>query len=237
MRKEATPTRRGGFFFCITRVRLIQCLVLLIRFVTDELLSIYLNSRFTAMRNLLTTICLMAFLNVGFGQELPFRSIAETERTYSAGNIAARMVEGLGFRYYWATEGLRTTDLAFEPVEKGRSSKETFNHLHTLSGFLLSALEKEVFVAGNSAELSFDQIRKETLQNLEKVVNILKASKDTDFKDYNIRYANGGQLPFWNVINGPIADAIYHTGQVVLMRRMSGNPMDSKVNVLAGVRN
>jgi len=198
MRKEATPTSRGGFFFCITRVRLIQCLVLLIRFVTDELLSIYLNSRFTAMRNLLTTICLMAFLNVGFGQELPFRSIAETERTYSAGNIAARMVEGLGFRYYWATEGLRTTDLAFEPVEKGR---------------------------------------KETLQNLEKVVNILKASKDTDFKDYNIRYANGGQLPFWNVINGPIADAIYHTGQVVLMRRMSGNPMDSKVNVLAGVRN
>jgi len=211
--------------------------VLLIRFVTNELLPIHLNSRFTAMRNLLTTICLMAFLNAGFSQELPFRSIIDTERSFDSGNIAARMVEGLGFRYYWATEGLRATDLAFEPVEKGRSSKETVNHLHILSGFLLSALEKEVFVAGNATELSFDQIRKETLQNLEKVVNILKASKDTDFKDYNIRYANGGQLPFWNVINGPIADAIYHTGQVVLMRRMSGNPMDSKVNVLAGVRN
>ncbi len=201
------------------------------------LLRRYLNFRFTTMRNLITTICLMAFLNVGYSQELPFRSITETERTYNASNIAARMVEGLGFRYYWATEGLRTTDLAFEPVAKGRNSRETVNHLHILSGFLLSALEKEVFVPGSSAELSFDQIRKETLQNLEKVVNILKASKDTDFKDYNIRYANGGQLPFWNVINGPIADAIYHTGQVVLMRRMSGNPMDSKVNVLAGVRN
>lgn len=176
----------------------------------------------------------MAFLNVGFGQELPFRSIAETERSFNSGSIAARMVEGLGFRYYWATEGLKTTDLTFEPVEEGRNSRETVNHLHTLSGFLLSALEKEVFVAGNSAELSFDQIRKETLQNLEKVVNILKASKDSDFKDYNIRYANGGQLPFWNVINGPIADAIYHTGQVVLMRRMSGNPINPNISVLTG---
>ena len=201
------------------------------------LLRRYLNFRFTTMRNLITAICLMAFLNVGYSQELPFRSITETERTYNAGNIAARMVEGLGFRYYWATEGLRTTDLEFEPVAKGRNSRETVNHLHSLSGFLLSALEKEVFVAGNSAQLSFDQIRKETLQHLERVVNILKASNDADFKDYNIRYANGGQMPFWNAINGPIGDAIYHTGQVVLMRRMSGNPMDSKVNVLAGVRN
>lgn len=201
---------------------------------TDKLLPTCLNSRFTAMRNFLTAICLIAFLNVGFGQELPFRSISETENTFSAGNIAARMVEGLGFRYYWASEGLRAEDLEYSPTENGRSSKETINHVFGLSTFFLSALEKEVFEDKSTDGLTIDQVRAATLRNLEKAVSILKNSKDSDFKDYNIRYANGGQIPFWNAINGPIADAIYHTGQIVLMRRMSGNPINPNISVLTG---
>jgi hypothetical protein len=42
------------------------------------------------------------------------------------------------------------------------------------------------------------------------------------------------EYPFWNNLNGPIADAIWHTGQVVLLRRSSGNPFNSKVSVLSG---
>jgi len=42
------------------------------------------------------------------------------------------------------------------------------------------------------------------------------------------------QFPFWNVINGPISDAIWHTGQVVSFRRTSGNPFPKGVNVLTG---
>ena len=42
------------------------------------------------------------------------------------------------------------------------------------------------------------------------------------------------EFPFWNLINGPIADAIWHTGQVVTLRRASGNPFNSQVSVLQG---
>ncbi len=190
------------------------------------------------MKKSILLIFLLTCFNLAYSQqELPFKSIAETETTFNSGNIAARMVEGLGFRYYWASEGLRAEDLKFAPVEEGRNSRETIDHLFGLSRFLLSALEKEVFDGGSPAKMTFDQIRKETLENLERSVSILKRSKDADFADYNIKFANGGELPFWNAINGPIADAIYHTGQVVLMRRMSGNPMDPKVNVLMGVKN
>lgn len=49
----------------------------------------------------------------------------------------------------------------------------------------------------------------------------------------------GGQtrFPLWNLINGPISDAIYHTGQVVSFRRSSGNPISKGVNVFLGVKN
>ena len=42
--------------------------------------------------------------------------------------------------------------------------------------------------------------------------------------------------PFWNQINGPIEDAVWHCGQIVALRRAAGNPIDSKVNVFTGVR-
>ena len=41
-------------------------------------------------------------------------------------------------------------------------------------------------------------------------------------------------FPFWNQINGPISDAIWHSGQVVMNRRASGNPLRKGVNVFLG---
>lgn len=191
------------------------------------------------MKKSIIIVSLLMLFSLAHGQSEPsnFRSIAETENNFNSGNIAARMVEGLGFRYYWASEGLRSEDLIFSPVKGGRNSRETINHIYGLSGFLLSALEKKIFVDVNMDNNTFDEVRTATLKNLERAVGILKKSKDSDFKDYNIRFANGSEMPFWNAINGPIADAIYHTGQVVLMRRMSGNPIAEGVSVLTGVKN
>jgi hypothetical protein len=41
-------------------------------------------------------------------------------------------------------------------------------------------------------------------------------------------------FPFWNQINGPISDALWHCGQVVMNRRASGNPLQKGVNVFIG---
>ena len=40
--------------------------------------------------------------------------------------------------------------------------------------------------------------------------------------------------PFWNAINGPIADALWHCGQIVSFRRSSGNPFPKGVSVFTG---
>jgi hypothetical protein len=42
------------------------------------------------------------------------------------------------------------------------------------------------------------------------------------------------EYPFWSLINGPIADALWHVGQVVSLRRASGNPFPEGISLLQG---
>ena len=41
-------------------------------------------------------------------------------------------------------------------------------------------------------------------------------------------------MPFWNQLNGPIEDAVWHSGQIVVFRRASGNPISKKISVSTG---
>ena len=66
-------------------------------------------------------------------EQLPYYEIPEHSEEYTAGTVAARVVDGLGFRYYWATKGLRDEDLNFKPSEDARTSKETIDHIYGLS--------------------------------------------------------------------------------------------------------
>ena len=90
-------------------------------------------------------------------------------------------------------------------------------------------------------EITFDpnkELRKKTLGNLQFVKNKLK--QEDDFSKLNIVFSQGENkttLPFWNHINGPISDAIWHSGQIVTNRRASGNPINPKVNVFIGKNN
>ena len=169
-------------------------------------------------------------------QKLPYYEIPEYADGDTAGTVAARMVDGLGFRYYWATEGLRTEDLSYKPSETGRTCGDTIDHLYGLSNVIVNATTKtnnDRSVA--QLELNYKEKRKKTLQNFKEASDILKES--TDLSAYKIVFKSekgSVEYPFWNNINGPIADAIWHTGQIVLLRRASGNPFNSKVSVFNG---
>ena len=170
--------------------------------------------------------------------ELPYYQIPDYPQEYSAATVAARMIDGLGFRYYWATDGLREQDLSFRPNDEARTTDETLDHILSLSKMIVNSTLKEPNVrADEKPNLSFEEKRKQTLDNLKLASDILKASKPAEMNDYNIVFKNGDKetsFPFWNQINGPIADAIWHTGQVVSFRRSSGNPFNSKVSVFNG---
>lgn len=168
--------------------------------------------------------------------DLPYAEIPEYPETYTAGSVSARMVDGLGFRYYWATEGLRAEDLVYKPSEKGRTCAETIDHLYGLSTVIVNATTKTVNDRTvKQVELSYEEKRKKTLQNFKIASDILRKSIDLSGFKLVFKSEKGSvEYPFWNNINGPIADALWHTGQVVLLRRASGNPFNSKASVFAG---
>jgi len=186
-----------------------------------------------------TYIFILAFLSIiGLNaqeiqsDELPYYEIPEYPEAYTAGTVAARVVDGLGFRYYWATEGLREEDLNFKPNKDGRTTSQTIDHLYGLSRVIVNSTLKKPNVRGaEEPELTFAEKREKTLHNIKTAADILR--KSSDLSEYKVVFGTN-EFPFWNNLNGPIADALWHCGQVVLLRRSSGNPFNSKASVFNG---
>jgi hypothetical protein len=168
---------------------------------------------------------------------LPYYQIPEAPEKITAEGVLIRMIDGLGFRFYWATEGLKSQDLAYKPNEKARTSEETIDHILGLSYIIVNAFQKKANVktGEETSKLSFEVKRKQTLENLKMASDLLKTNT-ADLAEFKIIF--GGkkttEYSFWHLINGPIEDAVWHVGQVVSFRRSSGNPFNSKVSVLTG---
>ena len=163
---------------------------------------------------------------------LPYAAFPPAPDHYGAGTVVARLLDGVGFRYYWATEGLRPIDLAFRPGPQARTSQETLEHIYALSNMIINA------VAGNQIPpvqyKTFEELRKATLENFKKASTIVAGYSDGDLENLKIDFS-GQKLPFWNMINGPISDCLWHIGQVVSFRRSSGNPFSNKVEMFLGI--
>jgi hypothetical protein len=190
------------------------------------------------MKGIITTGLLFLVISLNAQEtteQLPYYEIPEAPETYTAGAVAARMVDGLGFRYYWATEGLREEDLNYKPNADARATSETIEHIYGLSKVIVNSTLKKANLREDEQELTFEDIRKQTLINIKTAADILRTSDDiSQFKIVFERESGNSEFPFWNNLNGTIADALWHCGQVVLLRRSSGNPFNSKASVFTG---
>jgi uncharacterized damage-inducible protein DinB len=170
--------------------------------------------------------------------DLPYYEIPAYPENYTSGTVIARVVDGLGYRYYWVTEGLRETDLQYKPSEEARTTEETLDHIYGLSKVIVNAARNVPNVRSSEVEdLTWEEKRKATLENIEEASEILKSSSEKDVEGMQVVFQGDDSksvYPLWNLLNGPLADAIYHTGQVVSFRRSSGNPINPKVSVFVG---
>jgi hypothetical protein len=188
--------------------------------------------------------CLIAFLlstaPYGLAQnEVDFyREIPDAPQKYTAETVVVRMIDGLGFRFYWATEGLRPEDLAYRPSPEARTCEETIDHILGLSNLVLNALKNELtLVSGEeTSPLTYEVKRKKTLANLKEASDLLRnAGKKLKTSIFMVQQKDKkSEYPFWNMINGPISDALWHVGQVVSFRRASGNPFNPKASLFNG---
>lgn len=170
---------------------------------------------------------------------LPYERIPDYPEAYNPGNILSRFMDGLGYRYYWATEGLTAQDLAYKPSEEARTTRQTLEHIHGLTSMIRNAAKNEPNNRQSGIdEISFSKLREQTLNLLKEASEIFAQKSEREIARLKVIFGSGGagnEYPFWNMINGPISDALYHTGQVVSFRRASGNPVDPGVNVFLGI--
>lgn len=190
-------------------------------------------------RFLLIIFSLIFLRQVSAQNEAYYYELQDYPNGYTSGLVAARVVDGLGYRFYWATDSLTAEDLQFAPGEDARSIEETVDHIYNLVLILRNAVEEKPTKFPIELEsLSYDQKRQTILGNIQASSAILQKSDDADFDRYKMvfQYADGGtsEYPFWNLLNGPIADALWHTGQIVSFRRSAGNPFNSNASMLRG---
>ncbi len=168
-----------------------------------------------------------------------YSQIPAAPAEYTSGAIVSRMIDGLGFRYFWATEGLTATDLSYKTSPDARTLEQTLDHIYGLSITIVNSAKKEptdYTVAQPRMDVS--EKRLATLENFRLASSLFLVSEDISKHTIIFIRENGSsEFPFWNQINGPIEDAVWHAGQVVVLRRASGNPINPKVNVFLGKLN
>ena len=181
---------------------------------------------------------LMSNLSNAQDAALPYHQIPEYPKEYNEYTVAARFVDGLGFRYYWATEGLTNDEMDYRPAEDVRTIRETLDHIYGLSKTIVNSVQSKLNVR-EQEDLTLEELRKKTLENIHTASNLLKEGKSNEMDGYKILFSRGDnttEFPFWNMMNGPVEDAVYHTGQVVAFRRAAGNPIPPGVRFLMGER-
>jgi len=142
----------------------------------------------------------------------------------SSSSVLTRMLDGLGFRFYWATEGLRPEDYSFRPAPDTKSIEELVMHVWGLMNWVSSSALKKPYRKPEKGEIA----REQALVIIYDLRNTLLAMSDEDLKKLRIQ-----GKPFWHLINGPFSDALTHTGQINSFRRLAGNPVQG-ANVFKG---
>ena len=163
-----------------------------------------------------------------------YEKLPDPPEEASASNVVARIMDGLGFRYNCATEGLNDKDICFKVSRDFRNIGEIANHIHDLIMLIAKAIGLDT--TGYESSNTFEQVRKATLSLINEISNTLKTFNTSDLLEFKMQpYHNNKDYSFWFLLNGQIADALTHVGQINALRRMSGNPV-KKHSPLRGIK-
>lgn len=151
----------------------------------------------------------------------------------SAANVLVRIVDGLGFRYATATHDLRPDFINFKACETAMSMGEVLKHVYWLAWWVNGAFKLEENEMDKTLD-TIDAYREATLLKYEQLSNYLSTASDADLLNAELYSKRKDMhLPFWYAINGPIADALTHVGQINSWRRMADNPV-ARISPLDG---
>jgi hypothetical protein len=154
---------------------------------------------------------------------IAYQTIPDPPATPSAGAVLGRLADGIGFRFRWATEGMRGEDLAFRPADDCMTLGELLAHIVEL----LSWVAESVGIAPRwdmKDSTDFDAVRGRVLELAAQLGTRFKAMSDMEVNGCTITPSRGDTQPVWNIVNGPLSDSLTHIGQILSWRRIAGSP-------------
>lgn len=168
---------------------------------------------------------------------LPYDQLPEPPADQPGGAaVLARLIDGAAFRYRWASEGLADDDLAWEACEGAHSIGSLLDHLRFLARWVavnLAAARDGVEPVPYPQACdglpdptgSLEALRAQTLSAWSEARSTALALGDDGLAKVTLV---GGReptsFPVWNLLNGPLADALTHIGQLNAWRRQLGKP-------------
>ena len=147
--------------------------------------------------------------------EVTFESVSEYPGNVTGTSIVIRMLDGLGYRFRYATQELSREDYRFTPGKGCKTIGETMRHIW----WLMDIICRAIFGENDTPAGDVESRRRHTLEMILKLRMHFNSISDTEFSQIKL-----GVYPFWHIINGPISDALTHTGQINTLRRLAGNP-------------
>lgn len=157
--------------------------------------------------------------------ELPYSELPPAPAELRGATALVRLVDGLGFRYRWATEGLGDEHLAFRSAPGAMTLGEVLEHMLGLVEWVERTLADDPGRPREPRPGELEGLRRRTLETLLALRALLLETSDERLATVAITGSRArGPEPFWSVINGPLADFLTHVGQVTTWRRQAGAP-------------
>jgi hypothetical protein len=138
------------------------------------------------------------------------RSIPDPSDTYTATTVTIRMLQAVEYRFCRATQDLDASHYDFRPTPDAMPLGDLISHIGDLVTWTAASLSVDCEKPGTDLDAIQDILQKTAGQ--------LETMSDADLTAVKL----GGTREFWYAINGPIADALTHIGQINTYKRLIG---------------
>ena len=154
-----------------------------------------------------------------------YDTIPDYPERVCATSVLVRMIDGLAFRFQWATAGLAEEEILFRLSSDSMNIAELTGHVWGLVNWILISISE----VRTGRPDGHEELRKSVLEMLVTIREVFLSMDEASLQSYSI-----DNHPFWYMINGPISDALTHVGQINMLRRQAGNPAPP-ANVFLGL--
>ena len=143
--------------------------------------------------------------------QLPYNK-KEVYKKKPEGSIIVKAIDDLGYKYYSVTDSLMTDELNAN-FYSGKLPRLLLEDTYQMSEYIINAISgKENLLKSNKKEISFYEIRKNTLLNFKEASNKLTNNKEA------LLFLN------WNRFLNAIAYVDAYCDEIILFRNDMGNP-------------